>query len=66
MTNTSAKRVLVTRADGSQTVEVVNGGLAATGMDKKGILRSLRSRVRFVCIRVSYVNRFDSCLHTLD
>ncbi|CAN0302723.1 unnamed protein product, partial [Hapterophycus canaliculatus] len=42
MANTTARRVLATRADGSQTVEKVEGAAGMGSADKKAILNSLR------------------------
>lgn len=53
MANTTARRVLATRADGSQTVEEVKGAAGRGAADKKAILNSLRGQV---CVRPSRPN----------
>lgn len=45
MANTTTRRVLATRADGSQTVEEVKGAAGKGAADKKAILNSLRAQV---------------------
>ena len=45
MASTTARRVLATRADGSQTVEEVKGAAGKGAADKKAILNSLRAQV---------------------
>eukprot|EP00752_Nemacystus_decipiens_P010992 g9769.t1 len=44
MANTTARRVLATRADGTQTVEEVKGAAGMGAADKKAILNSLRAQ----------------------
>eukprot|EP00903_Cladosiphon_okamuranus_P013063 g12184.t1 len=44
MANSTARRVLATRADGSQTVEEVKGAAGKGAADKKAILNSLRAQ----------------------
>lgn len=43
--NTTSRRVLATRADGSQTIEEVKGAAGMGRADKKAMLESLRSQV---------------------
>lgn len=45
MANTTSRRVLATRADGSQTIEEVKGAAGMGNADKKAMLNSLRSQV---------------------
>lgn len=45
LSNTTARRVLATRADGSQTVEEAKGAAGMGSADKRAILNSLRSQV---------------------
>ncbi|CAM9273897.1 unnamed protein product [Pylaiella littoralis] len=44
LSNTTARRVLATRADGSQTVEEAKGAAGMGSADKRAILNSLRSQ----------------------
>lgn len=45
MASTTGRRVLATRADGSQTIEEVKGAAGMGNADKKAMLNSLRSQV---------------------
>lgn len=48
LANTTGRRVLATRADGSQTVEEAKGAAGMGSADRKAILNSLRSQVSFI------------------